>query len=88
MAGLGLDTYRFSVEWSRIEPAEGEFSRRRWTTTAAMCVGLHERGVDPVVTFHHFTTPLWLTALGGWEHRRRRERFGRFCTGSPRSWAT
>jgi beta-glucosidase len=80
VAGLGLDTYRFSVEWSRIEPSEGEISRAALEQYRRMCAGLRERGVDPVVTFHHFTTPTWLTARGGWESGVSVERFGRFCT--------
>ena len=80
VAGLGLDNYRFSVEWSRIEPADGEFSRAAIEHYRRQCIGLRERGVDPVVTFHHFTTPLWLTAQGGWETGVAVERFGRFCT--------
>jgi len=80
VAGLGLDNYRFSVEWSRIEPAEGEFSRAALAHYRRQCEGLVARGVDPVVTFHHFTTPLWLSAQGGWETDLAVERFGRFCT--------
>ena len=76
VAGLGFDNYRFSVEWSRIEPAEGEFSRAALAHYRRQCVGLRERGVDPVVTFHHFTTPRWLTAQGGWESDLAVERFG------------
>ncbi|MGO9855217.1 MAG: glycoside hydrolase family 1 protein [Acidimicrobiales bacterium] len=80
VAGLALDNYRFSVEWSRIEPAEGEFSRAALAHYRGQCIALRERGVDPVVTFHHFTTPLWLTAQGGWESDGAVERFKRFCT--------
>jgi beta-glucosidase len=80
VAGLGLDNYRFSVEWSRIEPAEGEISGAALAHYRRQCVGLRERGVDPVVTFHHFTTPRWLTERGGWETDLAVERFGRFCT--------
>ena len=79
VAGLGFDNHRFSVEWSRIEPAEGEFSRAALAHYHRQCVGLRERGIDPVVTFHHFTTPIWLTAQGGWESDLAVERFGRFC---------
>jgi beta-glucosidase len=79
VASLGLDNYRFSVEWSRIEPAEGEFSRAALEHYRAQCAGLRERGVDPVVTFHHFTTPQWLTAQGGWEEPVAVQRFERFC---------
>jgi beta-glucosidase len=80
VAGLGLDNYRFSVEWSRIEPAEGEISRAALDHYRRQCLGLRERGVDPVVTFHHFTTPCWLVEQGGWETGVAVERFGRFCT--------
>ncbi len=79
VAGLGLDNYRFSVEWSRVEPAEGEISRATLDHYRRQCAGLRERGVDPVVTFHHFTTPTWLTSKGGWESGLAVERFGRFC---------
>jgi beta-glucosidase len=78
VASLGLDNYRFSVEWSRIEPAEGEFSRAALDHYRRLCAALRERGIDPVVTFHHFTTPQWLTDQGGWETGRAVERFGRF----------
>jgi beta-glucosidase len=79
VAELGLDNYRFSVEWSRIEPADGEISRAALAHYRRQCLGLRDRGIDPVVTFHHFTTPLWLTAQGGWETGVAVERFARFC---------
>ena len=80
VAGMGLDDYRFSVEWSRIEPADGEISRAALDHYRRQCLGLRQRGVDPVVTFHHFTTPCWLVEQGGWETGVAVERFGRFCT--------
>ena len=70
----GLDNYRFSIEWSRIEPEEGEFSTAALDHYRRMCEGLLERGIDPVVTFHHFTSPRWLAArrrLGESGDRRR-----------------
>ncbi len=79
VASLGLDNYRFSVEWSRIEPADGEISRAALSHYRQQCEGLRARGIDPVVTFHHFTTPVWLTAQGGWETGFAVERFARFC---------
>jgi beta-glucosidase len=79
VAGLGFDNYRFSVEWSRIEPADGEISRAALAHYRRLCLGLRARGVEPIVTFHHFTTPRWLTQDGGWETGVAIERFGRFC---------
>ena len=65
VADLGLGAYRFSLEWSRIEPAEGEWSVAASTTTGAICAACVDRGIQPVVTFHHFTTPRWLAERGG-----------------------
>jgi beta-glucosidase len=78
VAGLGLGAYRFSLEWSRIEPAEGEFSVAALDHYRRMCGACVDRGVVPVVTFHHFTTPLWLSARGGWEAPDAPEAFARF----------
>jgi beta-glucosidase len=78
VAGLGLGAYRFSLEWSRIEPAEGEFSVAALDHYRRICARCLERGVTPVVTFHHFTTPLWLSARGGWEAPDAPERFALF----------
>jgi beta-glucosidase len=78
---LGLDSYRFSIEWSRIEPEPGEFSAAALDHYRRLCGTLRERGVDPVVTFHHFTTPRWLVDQGGWEASGglAADAFGRFC---------
>ena len=79
LAGLGFDTYRFSIEWSRIEPAEGEWSRATLDHYRRMCAFCHENGLLPIVTFHHFTTPCWVAAHGGWEEPDTAGRFARFC---------
>ncbi len=78
IAGMGLGAYRFSIEWSRIEPAPGEFSHAVLARYRALCEALEARGITPVVTYHHFTTPLWVTALGGWEDPGIVERFARY----------
>ncbi len=79
VAGLGLGAYRFSLEWSRIEPEEGEFSRVALDHYRRMAATCHEQGVAPVVTFHHFTHPRWLAAAGTWEAPHAPDRFARFC---------
>jgi beta-glucosidase len=80
VAELGLSAYRFSLEWSRIEPAEGEFSLAALDHYRRICAACLGKGIQPVVTFHHFTTPLWLTARGGWEAADAPDRFARFVT--------
>ncbi len=79
VADLGFGAYRFSLEWSRIEPEEGEWSRVALDHYRAMCSGCRERGIEPVVTFHHFTTPRWLAAKGGWTAPATADAFARFC---------
>jgi beta-glucosidase len=79
VAGLGLGTYRFSIEWSRIEPEPGEWSHAAIAHYRAQCEALLARGVEPTVTFHHFTTPRWVAAAGGWEETATAEKFAAFC---------
>jgi len=79
IAGLGFTSYRFSLEWARIEPEEGLFSAAELNHYRRMLEACHEYGLTPVVTFHHFTSPRWLLALGGWEGARTAELFARYC---------
>ena len=78
-AELGFGAYRFSLEWSRIEPEEGEFSRVALEHYRRMCGVCLEHGLQPIVTFHHFTTPRWVVARGGWIEPSTADRFARFC---------
>ena len=80
IAAMGLGAYRFSLEWSRIEPAEGEFSIAAMDYYRRICAECLERSIVPVVTFHHFTIPTWFAALGGWEAAGAPETFSRFVT--------
>ncbi|WP_258804544.1 glycoside hydrolase family 1 protein [Pseudarthrobacter sp. NS4] len=79
IASLGFTSYRFSLEWARIEPAEGEFSTAGLNHYKRMLETCREHGLTPVVTFHHFTSPLWLLQSGGWESSRTPELFARYC---------
>jgi beta-glucosidase len=79
LASLGFGTYRFSVEWARIEPAEGHFSTAALDHYRRVCASCLAHGVEPVVTFHHFTTPRWAAADGGWENAAIVDRFARYC---------
>jgi beta-glucosidase len=79
VADLGLGTYRFSIEWSRIEPEESEWSHAAIAHYRAVGAALLARGIEPTVTFHHFTTPRWIAAKGGWEDPATADRFAQFC---------
>ncbi|WP_232549437.1 glycoside hydrolase family 1 protein [Propioniciclava soli] len=79
VAGLGLNSYRFSLEWARIEPEPGEFSLAALDHYRRVLEGCHARGLTPIVTFHHFVSPRWLLGAGGWEAPETAERFAAFC---------
>jgi len=78
MASLGFGAYRFSIEWSRIEPEEGEFSNAALDHYARVIDACHARDMRAVVTFHHFTTPRWAASDGGWANPAIVDRFTRF----------
>ncbi|WP_261989296.1 glycoside hydrolase family 1 protein [Streptomyces sp. uw30] len=65
-AGAGFKDYRFGIEWSRIEPADGAISRAALDHYRRIVEGAVKRGLRPTVTLHHFTLPLWFAARGGW----------------------
>ncbi len=79
LAQLGFNSYRFSMEWARIEPEEGEFSYAELEHYRRMLATCHEHGIKPVLTFHHFTSPRWLMRDGGWLDKKTPERFARYC---------
>src|SRR5436305_1905258 len=54
LARLGFNSYRFSIEWARVEPEEGEFSLAQLEHYRRMLAACHEHGVKPAVTLHHF----------------------------------
>src|SRR6185437_8618128 len=66
VAGLGLNAYRFSVEWARVEPQPGRIDADALDHYAAIAVYCREIGIAPVVTFNHFTCPHWFAMRGGW----------------------
>lgn len=76
---LGLNTYRFSIEWPRIEPVPGEFSIAMLDHYKAMIDGCRASGLAPVVTLCHFTTPRWFAARGGWTDDGAPALFARYC---------
>jgi beta-glucosidase len=78
IARLGFGTYRFSIEWSRIEPESGEFSKAALDHYRRVCATCHDNGIVPIVTFHHFTTPRWVCHEGGWEEPDTADHFARY----------
>jgi beta-glucosidase len=79
MEGLGFNAFRFSIEWARIEPEEGEFSIAALDHYRRVLANCREHGLAPIVTFHHFTLPRWLQANGGFLLDRFPDLFERYC---------
>lgn len=78
LAGLGLNSYRFGVEWSRIEPERGHVSIAMLDHYRRMVDCCLEHGLTPMVTLNHFAVPRWMSALGGWRNPHAAELFARF----------
>jgi beta-glucosidase len=76
---LGLNAYRFSTEWSRIEPAEGQFSVAWLDHYAQIARTCRAQGIAPVVTLSHFTSPRWFAQRGGWGNGDAPRLFARFA---------
>ena len=79
LASAGLNAYRFSIEWARIEPLEGVFDEKETEHYRNVIRCCRDHGVTPIVTLHHFTSPKWLISKGGWEAETTVEDFKRYC---------
>lgn len=78
-ARLGFNCYRLGIEWARIEPSEGHFSNAELDHYARMLEACRSHGLKPIVTFNHFTTPIWFAGRGGFEEADSPELFARYC---------
>lgn len=66
LADLGLNAYRFSIEWARVEPEPGRYDAHAIGRYREMIETLQAAGIEPLVTLHHFTNPQWLADTSGW----------------------
>lgn len=76
---LGLNAYRFSIEWSRIEPVEGNFDKLQLKHYQNLVDELLENGIEPIVTLWHFSLPVWFEKQGGFSGVDGVKKFGRYC---------
>jgi beta-glucosidase len=84
LASLGLNTYRFSIEWARIEPERGCFSHAMLDHYRRVLAVCHETDIVPMVTLHHFSSPRWFAGMGGWENPAAGDLFVRYAERSSR----
>jgi beta-glucosidase len=95
LPALGVNAYRFSIEWSRIVPRRGAWERREMDRYVRIAARLREAGIEPMVTLHHFSNPAWLCREQAWESPETGEEFLRFAEravralrGQVRLWVT
>jgi beta-glucosidase len=84
-AALGFNCYRFGIEWARIEPSPGQFSRAELDHYAKVLETCHAHGQTPIVTFNHFSSPRWFAERGGWEQADAPDLFARYCERTTRA---
>lgn len=79
LEGLGMNAFRFSVEWSRIEPEEGVWNVEAIAHYKEYIHRLHQRGIEPIMTLFHFTLPVWFAEKGGFEKKSNIKYFTRYA---------
>ncbi len=86
-ASLGLNSMRISIEWSRIEPKEGQWDLQAIEHYHQVFASMRKHGLTPMVTLFHWTLPQWLAAKGGFETAVGVKTFKRFVTVVAREFA-
>ena len=77
---LGVNSYRFSIEWSRIEPEQGEWDEDAIKIYSNMIDSLISKGIEPMITLHHFSHPIWFEDKGGFYNQENLVHFKNYCT--------
>lgn len=75
---MNLNAYRFSLEWSRVEPEPGNFADKEIEHYREMLRDLKNRDITTMVTLHHFTSPIWLDQIGNWSNKKVIDYFARY----------
>lgn len=75
---LGHNAHRFSIEWSRVEPRPGFFDLEVIEHYRQVLEELRRLEIEPIVTLHHFTNPIWMTEYGAWNASRSVDDFGHY----------
>jgi len=75
---LNNNAYRFSIEWSRIEPEQGKFNQKEIEHYKKVIQALKDRKIEPFITLYHWTIPIWFSDIGGWENKKAPEIFNNF----------
>jgi beta-glucosidase len=87
MKSFGLNAYRFSIEWSRVEPRPGDFDEAALAHYDSLIDELRFNGIEPVVTLHHFSDPAWFMQKGGFLQENSPDIFARYAEKVVRRFA-
>lgn len=79
LAEAGLNSYRFGIEWARIQPEKDAWDEKEVEHYRKVLLCCRKYGVEPIVTLHHFSSPAWLISLGGWECEETIGLFAGYC---------
>ncbi len=80
MAAIGLESYRFSIAWPRVQPTgQGPVNAPGLRFYRALAEGLRERGIEPIATLYHWDLPQALQDEGGWASRDTALRFAEYA---------
>lgn len=79
LSQMNMNAFRFSIEWSRVEPTEGAWNAEAIAYYKDYINELKKRGIEPVITLFHFTLPIWFSEKGGFTRRRNVDYFVRFA---------
>lgn len=75
---VGVNSYRFSIEWSHIEPQEGVWNDAVVQVYLDLCYHLRNHEIIPMITLHHFSEPLWFHERGSFEKEENHAAFVAF----------
>lgn len=76
---VGVNAFRISIEWSRIEPAKGSFSEKELEHYKKVVQDMRSKGIEPFVTLWHWTFPIWLAKEGGVRAKNFEKYFARYA---------
>jgi beta-glucosidase len=88
LSDLGANAYRFSIEWSRVEPEPGRWDEAAWAHYAGEIEQLRAAGIEPMITLLHFTIPAWLAGRGGLTADDFARRFAAFAAEAARRFGS
>ncbi len=75
---LNLNSYRFGIEWSRVEPEEGVWNKHEWEHYKQYIQTMLDKDIEPILNIWHWTLPIWFTDKGGFAKRANLQYFDRF----------